>query len=50
LYDVDKVDVMMHAMNDKDLYKHLASVDKAIKNLFEGLISICALEQDIPLM
>ena len=82
IYDVAIVDIMMHAMNGKDLSKNLARVDNAIKlifltptnednndintmtsnhfwiirkpitvkNLFEEVISILALEQNIPLL
>jgi DNA-binding response OmpR family regulator len=82
IYDVVVVNAMTHAMNDKDLSRNLAEVDKAIKlifltptnednneintmtsnnfwiirkpitvkNLFEEVISIQALEQNIPLL
>ena len=82
IYDVAIVDIIMHAMNGKDLSKNLAHVDNAInlifltptnednhdlnimtsnhlwiirkpitvKNLFEEVTSILALEQNIPLL
>jgi DNA-binding response OmpR family regulator len=82
IYDVAIVDIMIHAMNGKDLSKNLAHVDNAInlifltstnghindlntmtsnhlwiirkpitiKNLFEEVISILALERNIPLL
>jgi DNA-binding response OmpR family regulator len=82
IYDVAIVDIMIHAMNGKDLSKNLAHVDNAInlifltstnghindlntmtsnhlwiirkpitvKNLFEEVTSILALEQNIPLL
>ena len=82
LYDVAIVDIMINAMNGKDLSKNLVRVDNAIKlifltptnednkeintmtsnhlwiirkpitvkNLFEEVTSILALEQNIPLL